>query len=444
MNLPISSSFEVSLPSDLSIGQRLLWVRLPKDYQAFLAQYNGGAVERYGMSFLTGIPFAEASETLTSKPDDIEQFLGFSDSDEDSFNDIQSYNFVDGLNVFPEGTITIARTHYGTLGICLDDVDHGAVYYNWTHFPSVADHYRAKRDRIAAEDHASPEAAQRAEAFADCERVADNWTQFLENLIRNEAPEPEGEDVDVLAYEKAYEQIKRRSAYNNVMLMVQGKPDAAQQQVLQAISGGFLPNYWEEAIAKEVIEEPSLLMVDETGADSWIMDQMLDALMLEKPVDPRKYKLLLVFARHIGYPKTEVDRSISDYHAFQERKKHRQAPPLDEMIKDGQQNAIATIQSIYLVAMASGSDLNPAQDKFFIDIAREYELDPEELMFIVRHRSGLGLVPAKFPGWNDGMREKLVEFLKLGEAIPAGSLAKAKELWALLGGKEAALLQQLK
>ncbi|MEY3444860.1 MAG: hypothetical protein RLZZ519_3141 [Bacteroidota bacterium] len=445
MTYPISPSFDPINPESLAPeSQKPLWDRLPQEFRDFLSRYNGGAVERYGMTFLTGIPFAEDDATLPSKPDDIEQILGFTDSEDDSFNDLHAYNFVDGLNTFPEGTITIARCHYGTLGICLDAIDFGAIYFSWTHFPSVADHYHAKRSQIAAQSYPTPELAKRAEDFADHERVADNWSDFLANLLPNEEPEPKADDVQVLCYEKAYEQIKRRSAYNNAMLMVQGKPNAEQANVLKNVSGGFLPSYWEAEIVEEVATEPSLLMVDETGADSWIMDQMLDILMLDRPIDPKKYDLLLIFARQIGYPKTEVDRSIADYFAFQERKKHRQAPPLDEMIKDGQQNAIATIQSIYLVAMASGNDLNPAQDKFFIDIAREYELDPEELMFIVRHRHGLGLVPAKFPGWNKGMQDQLVAFLKLEPEIPEGSLTKAKELYVFLGGTEADLLKRLR
>ncbi len=427
MKLPIKSSFLPVSIETMHADALALWNRLPEDYQKFLLKHNGGAVGRYELNFFTGIPYPDENALLQSRPDDIESFLGFDNRASGSLDDLLAYNFNDKLNVFPEETITVARSHYGSLGICLGEFDFGAVYYNWTHFPSVADFYRNKDASSILRGNLAGSEAQEYQAF---ERLASTWKEMLALLQQSEGRNEKSSDLKILGYDVHYEQIKRRAAYNNVAVMIGAAPNSEQEAILQAVSSGFLPSYWEETLRTNALAEPSLLTVRDTLGDSWIMDQMLKVLMLDELLDPAKYDILLQFCSHIGYPKIELDRSISDFHGLQERKTRRQAPSLEEMMQDSRENAITTIQSIYLVAIADG-EITPARDAFFIGIARENHLDPEELMFIVRHRTGLDLMPPKFGAWAETMRNELDRFLKIGHLTDPDSLKMADRLYSL-------------
>ena len=64
-------------------------------------------------------------------------------------------------------------------------------------------------------------------------------------------------------------------------------------------------------------------------------------------------------------------------------------------------------------------------------------------MFIVRHRERLSLQKPKFPAWGEKMKEKVIDFLRINDDVPAASYKKAVEFFELLGSGEKELGKML-
>ncbi|MEM0999958.1 MAG: SMI1/KNR4 family protein [Bacteroidota bacterium] len=437
------------VPDQLSADRRKLFGRLPADFQAFLQRHNGGAVPPHQLNFLTGIPFATPSTELPSRTDHITAFLGLDPVDGEEWDDLFYFNRQVDSEMFPAGVILVARGHYGDVGISLAQDDPGAVYYQWRHYPSVADYYRERRAAVTAEfeDLTSPEAV-RADAFATIERVAGSWTEFLGRFLPHESVDLSVvAGLEMMVYDKMYEQIKRRIAVHNLWVMFRGALPEGGEALLSQINDGFLPGYWMEDLRENAPLSGELYATEKPLDDNWVLDRMLDGLMLPSSRDEYAYAVLVHFAQYIGYPLVEVKRSIADYHGRKEREAKRQAPPLEEMLQDGREQGIRTIQTMYLIGIAGGG-VTPEQDHLFIEVAREGEVHPEEMMFIVRHRDGLNLQGPKYAGWRDDMKEKVIRFLKVsaegtgGTLVPA-SLDRAAAFFEIAGSDRSELERML-
>lgn len=426
--------------SALSSEQRQFFNRLPEDYRDFLMRNNGGRAEPHSLNFYTNIPYDQPdqespSAQLPSRPDFVEIFMGFDPDGAEEWDDILHFNQVEIPDAFPDGMIQVARGHYGDLAISIDEEDRGVVYYQWRHFPSVADHYQQKRDRLAEQfdDPGSPEAGK-ADELALLERLAGSWTEFLDSFIPEETADLSlAAGLEMMQYDKMYEQIKRRVACHNVAVMLGSDPSAEGLRLFKQISAGFLPVYWEEDIKQNAPGSGELYVAGSPPEDDWIFDRMLDALMLTSPPDPRQFAILGHFGKYIGYPVLEINRSVADYHGRVERDAKRQAPPLHEIMQNAREQALRTIQTLYLIGI-EGGEVTPNQDRMFAGIAGEGELDPEELMFVVRHREGLGMMPPLFKAWAADMKQKVAEFLRVDGEANSASEAKAQLFYELLEG----------
>ena len=209
--------------------------------------------------------------------------------------------------------------------------------------------------------------------------------------------------------------------------MIVGEENTKHKNIFDTVGGGFLPKSWKEALRKEAIAQPAFSCMNNSFADSWILDRMIEFLLNEAPIDPRRYDIVHQFAERCGYPKIELDRSIDDHDGLNRRKQKRQSPPFDEMIQDSKERAIATIQSIYLVGISAG-EITPEQDRFFVEIAHQGTLGSEELKFIIRYRNDLGFAKTKIAKWNEEIIECLDRFLDIEPDRREKCLNRAKEL----------------
>jgi hypothetical protein len=445
MQFPITEPlFQAVDPAQLSADRSKLLERIPDDFRAFLEKHNGASLPPHTLNFATGIPFDPPSETMPSRTDFIETFLGMDPAQDENWDDLFHFNQAIDPEAFPPGVILVARGHYGDVGLSLLPESKGAVYYQWRHFPSVAGYYQEKRARAAAQfdDPQSAEALE-ADAFALLERLADSWSEFLDSFLEAESADLSAvADLEMMAYEKMYEQIKRRVAVHNLLVMFQGQPNEKGEALLDEVAGGFLPDNWLGLLRKTAVKSGELYVANRSLEDNWILDRMLDGYMLLTEEDPHAYAVLVHFAQYIGYPLLEIKRSIADYQGRKERESQRQAPPLYEMIQDGREQALRTLQSLYLIGIAAGP-VTPEQDQMFAQIAREGELDQEELMFVVRHRDGLSLLGPKFPGWGTEMKEKVAQFLRVNGEVQRAARKKAVEFFELLGSGSEELDQML-
>jgi hypothetical protein len=422
-----------SLDPNLLTGQsKDLWLRLPREFQNFLNDINGGRLARFEVFFFTGIPFEGGPQILPSRPDFVQEFWGIGTPNGYATNDLVSQALDDSQSPFPKNTIMVAQCYYGTLGLCLDEFDFGAVYYNWTHLPSIQEHLDRKRSQWESERLLTADSeVSNSQFYFSCERIANSWSTFLDQLRSSDRRPASSQDLPIYIYEDSYEQVKRKAAYFNLLVMVGNNPSKIQLNFIQSVGGGFLPDYWEESIREEASKEPALHVLNELFADSWVLDRMIDLISFDNPIDPSKYDIVLQFAHQCGYPKVEIDRSISDYQDLNIRKKKQQSPPLEEIVQDARERAIATIQSIYLVGISAG-EVTPAQDEFYVLLAEQGGLVAKELQFIVQHYHGLRFTKTKFQIWNEQFKKDLKRFLEIEPSRQKGSLLNAKKLLEFL------------
>lgn len=441
--LPIRPHFEALAPQSLSPDQLDLLSALPTDFVQFLNQYNGGRVPDHTLNFYTGIPFEEPNPLAPSRSDFVLDFLGLSEEEDAGWEDIWGYNVTEQMNVFPEGIIVVARCNYGVVGINLNDNDAGSIWYQWSHYPSVAYHYEHKRLLAiqAFPDAGSPEAVK-ADQYALIERLADSWTAFLDSFVIDQPIHSDYPEIAFFTYETQYEQIRRLCAYHNIMYMAGKVPTPEQELILQEIDGGFLPKHSVKQIREDAPGQHSLYVLENPVADSWVLDRMLDVLMAHSPINDWHYHIVVEYARQAGYPKMEVDNSIADYWAKKRREQVRQAPPLNTIIQDGRENTLAMIQSLYLIGIKHGP-VSPQQDQIFYRLASQNSINGEELKHIVRHREGLSLLLPKFQEWWEDFRKELIGFMALENPVPDSYLKDAIFLFEKMGLSQNDLHQAL-
>jgi hypothetical protein len=121
------------IKGQLSVEEFTFFSNLPEDYRAFLYQHNGGFVDHFRYTFLTGVPFKTDKIDNSSRNDSPVEFYGIptveprADFPEDILQvlvDHKSENFL------PRDVIAIARCVQNSL-VCLSlrPEDRGSVYY---------------------------------------------------------------------------------------------------------------------------------------------------------------------------------------------------------------------------------------------------------------------------------------------------------------------------
>lgn len=169
---------------------------LPDDYLTFLRAHNGGVVDAFRYSFLTGVPFKTQTVNNPSRDDCPVEFFGvppdkITEGYPDNLLEVAEEHAGEGF--LPRGVFAIARCVQNSL-VCLSrrEEDHGAVYYwDWYwQYPWCEGFFLSRIDAVRAEfdnpdailaDETHPRHAQLRDAlnFATLLRVAPNFSTWI-------------------------------------------------------------------------------------------------------------------------------------------------------------------------------------------------------------------------------------------------------------------------
>jgi hypothetical protein len=151
----IRNSFP-AISDQLAEEERVFFDRLPDDYRAFLLAHNGGFVEEFRYTFLTGVPFRTSEIDNPSRDDCPVEFFGIATTEPGSAlpEDIMQMVVDHAAEEFlPRDVIAIARCVQSSL-VCLSlrADDRGAIYYwDWYwRYPWCKDFFDARIARALA------------------------------------------------------------------------------------------------------------------------------------------------------------------------------------------------------------------------------------------------------------------------------------------------------
>jgi SMI1-KNR4 cell-wall len=179
----------------LSMEDSRFYSNLPGDYRAFLQQHNGGFVDEFRYTFLTGVPFKTEKIDNASRNDCPVEFYGFAtvESRKDYPEDLLQV-MVDhkSESFLPRDVIAIARCVQNSL-VCLSlrPEDRGSMYYwDWYwRYPWCKAFFEERIERVTR-NYTNPELILREENdplhaqlydelnFATLTRLAPSFTEW--------------------------------------------------------------------------------------------------------------------------------------------------------------------------------------------------------------------------------------------------------------------------
>ena len=414
----------------------------PEEYLNAFAQEQK-VPDPYEMSFYTNIPFDSDSTLLPSKPDYVFYFYSIDINE----TPIEALNRTSEISLFPKEILPIAETHYGQLGMYLSEENYGHIYYAWRHIPSSNYYFERRINEILQEfGNGLSEKANSILRFVYVEDLASDWNEFQNNLITEEEIEIENKDIiyHKIKWEETNEQTKRYAALNNIFLLAGTNPTQEQLLIIEETSSGFISQRTIDKIKKSLENIPQLYRLEVTEDNDFVLDKMLDILMLDSSIQGDKYNLCLLFILWLKYPKWELDRSISDYHSSKARKNNQQSPPLDKLKDIYHTNNLAILQSIYLVCSIDG-DLAVEQKVLIDQFIEVNEIRQDEFQYIINHAKDLFFAIPSILNFKNQLKGILPMYINAAlKSKFALTYEKGLELWNLLGESEESFKCQTK